>query len=242
LWSGTSANYGSGSATRTATAGSRAVFGFTGTSASWIGYRGPVAGIARIYIDDAFVTDVDAYAAVKEAQATLFSANGLTPGPHTLTIEATGLKNAASGAALVIVDAFDATLSSAPSIRRFQQTDATYPVGPWEQSSTNPLYTGGTVAMSDTAGARAEFTFTGTGVRWIGQRAFGGGIARVFLDGQFVADFDTYAPIQEEFQAVMFEATGLSPGSHTLRVEVTGLKNAASRASTIFVDGFDVIQ
>jgi hypothetical protein len=140
------------------------------------------------------------------------------------------------------VDAFDATLSSAPSIRRFQQTDATYPVGPWEQSSTNPLYTGGTVAMSDTAGARAEFTFTGTGVRWIGQRAFGGGIARVFLDGQFVADFDTYAPIQEEFQAVMFEATGLSPGSHTLRVEVTGLKNAASRASTIFVDGFDVIQ
>lgn len=241
-WSGTSANYGSGSATRTATAGSRAVFSFTGTSVSWIGYRGPVAGIARIYVDGAFVTDVDAYAAVKQVQATLFSANGLAAGPHTLTIEATGLKNAASGAALVIVDAFEVTLSSAPSVRRFQQTDATYPVGAWEQSSTNLLYTGGTIAFSDTTGARVEFTFTGSDVRWIGQRAFGGGIARVFLDGQFVADIDTYSPIQEEFQAVMFRATGLSPGSHTLRVEVTGLKNAASQANRIFVDAFDVIQ
>jgi hypothetical protein len=76
----------------------------------------------------------------------------------------------------------------------------------------------------------------------VGQRLFDGGIARVYIDGVLIADVDTWAPLQEEFQAAMFVATGLSPGSHTLRIEVTGTKNPSSPATRIVVDAFDVIQ
>jgi hypothetical protein len=242
-WSGTSPNYGSGSATRSVTAGARAELRFVGTAAKWIGYRGPVAGIARVYVDGVLAGEVDAYAPVKQVQAELFSATGLAAGPHTMTIEVTGLRNAASGNAIIVVDAFDVTLpASMPAVFRAQQTDATYPVGPWEQSSPNQLFTGTTIAFSSTAGARAEFAFTGTGVRWIGQRGFANGIARVYLDGVHVADVDSHAPIQEEFQAVQFSTSGLAAGTHTLAIEVTGTRNPAASGTRIVVDGFDVIR
>lgn len=242
-WSGTSANYGSGSAARSATAGARADFTFTGTSVTWIGMRGPQNGIARVYLDGAFAADVDAFATAKEVQAALFSATGLPAGSHTLTIEVTGSRNAAATGAVVVVDAFDITLPAAPpAVRRFQQTDAAYPAGAWEQSTTNYLYSGGTVAFSTTAGSIAEFTFAGTGVRWLGERAFAGGIARVFVDGVLAGEVDTYAPNQEEFQAVMFGASGLAAGTHTIRIEVTGLKNPAASGTRVLVDAFDVIQ
>ncbi len=37
-------------------------------------------------------------------------------------------------------------------------------------------------------------------------------------------------------------AAGLAAGSHTLRIEVTGTKNAASTDAIVAVDAFDVIQ
>ena len=242
-WSGTSPNYGSGSAARSLTAGSRAELRFVGTGARWIGYRGPAAGIARVYIDGVLTGEVDAYAPVKQVQAELFSTSGLAAGPHTMTIEVTGLKNAAAGNAIIVVDAFDVTLPPAmPAVSRLQQGDATYPTGPWEQSTPNPLFTGTTIAHSSTAGARAEFTFTGTGVRWIGQRGFANGMARIYLDGVHVADVDSHAPMQEEYQAVQYSVSGLAAGAHTLTIEVLGTRNPASSGTRIVVDGFDVIR
>jgi hypothetical protein len=238
-WSGTSANYGSGSTARSAVAGSRATFTFTGTSVTWIGTRGPDRGIARVYLDGVLAAELDTYATPKQLYAPLYSAQGLSPGSHTLAIEATGLKNPASTNTFVFVDAFDVTLSSASPVRRLQQTDATYSGG-WQSSTTNLLYTGGTMAFATAAGSTAQFTFTGTSVRWIGERLFDGGIARVYLDGVAVADIDTYAAIQEEFQAAMFTASGLAPGSHTIRIELTGGKNPASTGTRVVVDAFDI--
>jgi hypothetical protein len=77
-------------------------------------------------------------------------------------------------------------------------------------------------------------------VRWIGYRTFYGGIARVLLDGVEVAQVDTFAPVEEEFQAVMYAATGLPGTSHTLTIENTGLKNAAAQNTWVTVDAFDV--
>jgi hypothetical protein len=242
-WSGTSGNFGSGFTMRSAAAGSRATFTFSGTSVAWIGTRGPDRGIARAYLDGALVAEVDAYAASKQLLVPLYSVQGLTSGSHTLAVEVTGLKNPASSNVFGFIDAFDVTLPSpAPQVRRFQQTDAAYPTGVWQTSSANMLYTGGTMANSNTAGSRAEFTFTGSSIRWVGQRLFDGGIARVYLDGVAVVDVDTYAPIQEEFQAAIFSATGLTPGTHTLRIEVLGTKNPSSQGTRIVVDAFDVIQ
>ena len=85
-----------------------------------------------------------------------------------------------------------------------------------------------------------NFSFTGPAVRWIGYRTFYGGIARVLLDGVEVAQVDTFAPLEEEFQAVMYAATGLPGTSHTLTIVNTGLKNAAAQNTWVTVDAFDV--
>jgi hypothetical protein len=242
-WSGTSPNYGSGSATRSATAGARAEFTFVGTAVRWIGYRGPVAGIARVFVDGALAGEVDAYASIKQVRAELFSAAGLSPGSHTIAIEVTGSRNPSASNAVIVVDAFDVTLPAGlPVVTRFQQTAAAYPVGPWEQSSPNPLYTGATVAFTTTAGARADFSFTGSGVRWIGHRAFANRFARVYLDGVHVADVNTIAPVQEEFQAVLFGVTGLTDGPHTLSIVMLDPQEPAAATNRIIVDAFDVIR
>jgi hypothetical protein len=241
-WSGTCPSFGSGSAAQTRTAGAQATVSFSGTGVSWIGFRSPFAGIARVLVDGAFMSEVDTYAATEEVQKVLFSAVGLSDGPHTLTVEVTGQKNAASSDSLVIVDAFDISLSpSVPAVTRLQQTDpaATY-AGSWSPATGLDLWSGETVTFSAAAGAQATLTFTGTAVRWIGQRSFSGGIARVLLDGVEVAQVDTFAPVEEEFQAAMFTATGLANTSHTLTIEGTGLKNPSSFNTWIIVDAFDI--
>jgi hypothetical protein len=128
---------------------------------------------------------------------------------------------------------------------RFDQTDpsVTYTAGwltngtvekrPWSERSG---------AYINTAGAQATFTFTGTSVKWIGARGPWGGIARVFLDGTLVAgSVDTYAST-EQFQenAILFSAAGLSAGTHSLRIEVTGTRNGAAVDTVVAVDAFDV--
>ncbi len=238
-WSGSSGNYGTGTAVYTRSA--QATISFTGTAVSWIGLLAPWTGMARVLVDGAFVANVDTYAPTEQVQAVLYTATGLADGPHTFTVDVSGQKNAASTDSLVIVDAFDVTLSpSAPTITRYQETDpATSYTGTWSTAGLS-FWSGETASYSGAAGDTATFTFTGTAVRWIGQRAFTGGIANVFLDGVFQAQVDTYVPLQEEYQAAMYVTTGLANTSHTLAIEVTGQKNPFSQGTWVFVDAFDV--
>jgi len=133
-------------------------------------------------------------------------------------------------------------LGKATMTRRIDQTSPsiTYTAG-WVQDGSSRPWSGGTAAYSSTAGTQATFTFTGTSVSWIGARGPQTGIARVVLDGVLVAEVDTYKTT-EEIQANVYSATGLAAGNHTLTIEVTGLKSAASTATYIVVDAFDVTQ
>ena len=78
-------------------------FSFTGTSVSWIGCVKESIGRAKIYIDGALVEEVNMWRPVpiEGYQRTIFRADGLTNGPHTLTIEVV------SSGSFVVVDAFD---------------------------------------------------------------------------------------------------------------------------------------
>ncbi len=87
--------------------GSEVRLSFTGTGVHWIGYRDEWSGIARIYVDGVLAGTVDTYASPAEAQATLFSMEGLAAGDHTLEIRVTGERSGASGGAWVWVDAFE---------------------------------------------------------------------------------------------------------------------------------------
>jgi hypothetical protein len=132
-------------------------------------------------------------------------------------------------------------LGKATMPTRIEQTapsSVTYTAG-WFQDGSSRPWSGGSAACSTTAGAQATLSFTGTSVSWIGARGPQTGIARVLLDGALVAEVDTYKTT-EEIQANVFSATGLAAGKHTLTIEVTGRKNAASTDTYIVVDAFDV--
>lgn len=89
------------------------------------------------------------------------------------------------------------------------------------------------------AGASASFTFTGTGIRWIGNRQSNQGLADVRLDNVLVAaGLDTYAATPE-YQAVLFEKSDLPMGAHTIKITATNKKNPASSNAFVTLDAFD---
>ena len=216
--------------------GAQATLPFNGTGISWIGYRGPDAGIARVYIDGSVAGQVDLYSPEVRVQSVVFSSAPLADANHSFTVEATGTRNAASSGTRVVVDAFSVTT---PGTRYEETEPAVVYAGDWTHGNLNRAWSMGTVAVGNAAGARATFTFTGTAVSWISTKKPTTGIARVYLDGAFVTEVDTYAP-SDGLQKVVFKATGLASGTHTLAIEATGRKNAASSSAYVVVDAFDV--
>jgi hypothetical protein len=230
--------WSAGDAKVAASAGAQATLRFRGTSAAWRGYRGPDAGIARVYVDGAFAAEVDLYSPTHFVQDAVYTAGGLADGQHTITVEATGLRNPSSSAARVVVDAFDV---AAPGVRSQETDPAVAYSGTWTHGNRNRTWSEGTASVSATAGARASFSFSGTEVRWVGFRAARTGIANVYLDGVFVAEVDTYAAGAEGYQATAYTLSGLAPGAHTLVIEATGRRNPAATNNYVVVDAFDVV-
>jgi hypothetical protein len=228
-WSG-------GTATLASLPGAQATLSFNGTAVSWIGAKGPQLGIASVSLDGAAPVQVDTYAPAEQIQAEVFRADNLADTSHTLSVQASGLKNGASSDAAIVIDGFEVT---APGVR-VQETNAAiaYSAG-WIPDNRDKAYSEGISAESNTTGAQATFTFVGTGVRWIGARGPQTGTARVFLDGVAVADIDTFA-LTEGPQHTDFAVTGLARTTHTLTVQVTG-KNPAATNAWILIDAFDVV-
>jgi len=108
-------------------------------------------------------------------------------------------------------------------------------------TSTGVTLSGDFAVIAPDAGATATFTFSGTGVSWIGFKCERCGIARVHLDGAVVATVDTYAASRPAASGSLYSTTGLAAGSHTLVIEVTGTNNASSVGPFIVVDAFDVM-
>lgn len=214
------------------TPGAKVTLAFRGTAISWSGYRGPDAGIALVQVDGGVASEVDTYAPTSRIQDAVFSAKGLADTNHTLTIEVSGRKNAASAGARIFVDAFDV---STPG-RRFQEEDAAIAYsGPWNHDNRNRTWSEGSAATTSTAGATVTFAFTGTSVSWIGCRKASTGLAKVYIDGAFIRQIDTYeVPPIEGYQHTIFRADGLASGAHTLTIE------AVVTGSIVVVDAFDV--
>ena len=87
--------------------GSRVTVSFEGTGISWIGYRDEWSGVANVYVDGIEKTQIDTYLTPSRAQGTLYTITNLLPGPHTLTVEATGARSESSKGSWVWVDSFD---------------------------------------------------------------------------------------------------------------------------------------
>ena len=220
-------------AQETTTAGATVTLSFRGTAISWVGYTGPDGGIATVQIDGGAPTQVDTYSPTAKYQPVVFTSGGLSDANHTLTITATGQKNAASSSSRIVVDAFDVINPG----RRYEESDpAVSRTGSWDNRDSR-VWSEGHALASPFTGDTVTFTFNGTSVAWIGcRKGSASGTGRVTLDGVVQGDIylgETY-PI-EGYQMTVWRKEGLAPGPHTLTIEVVN-----TNGNYVVVDAFDV--
>jgi hypothetical protein len=245
-YSNNNASNTGGVAALTNTGGSRATITFNGTGISWIGVLDGWSGLATVYLDGQMKV-IDTYAAVTRYQQVIYSARGLSAGPHTLAIEVTHERGTNTQGSWIWIDAFEIENGSgipggitATTGRIEENNPALILTGRW-YANNNLAHSGGSSALAMDAGSRVTINFTGTGINWIAYRDEWSGIARVYLDGEMKTSIDTYlAPSQA--RAVLYNVGGLAPGTHSLIIEATGTRNASSKGSWVWVDAFDVVQ
>jgi len=89
---------------------------------------------------------------------------------------------------------------------------------------------------SSEAGAAAEWSFSGNQVRILGAVGPDGGLADVYIDGaKQPAGMDCYCP-DRRFQQVLFSKSGLSRGSHALKIVARGGGNPIAGGATVRID------
>ncbi|PYH01891.1 beta-galactosidase [Arthrobacter stackebrandtii] len=117
--------------------------------------------------------------------------------------------------------------------------------GNWGKSNGEAWAAGnykGTETFSDKAGDSVEYKFTGAGIRVIAAQSVNHGYGDVYIDGVKVGQTNTYRGQNANFQYVAFQQDGLDPAvEHTIKIVVTGQKDAASSGTFVTIDAFDVI-
>jgi len=231
----TNTNMSGGSYRYTNTAGSSATIEFTGTRFEWVTAKNNTFGQAWVSLDGGVPELVDLYAPSVQYRQTVWSTGKITDGRHTVSITAAGTKNASSTGTYVGVDRLDMVGTIQPV--RYDQTQSRVAYdGAWG-TSTNSLMSDGSYTYLGGAGA-ANVTFRGTSIAWVTAKNSSFGIANVYVDGALSAVVDLYSPTVQ-YQQTVWDSGVLAEGTHTLRIEWTGTKNASSSGTFIGVDALD---
>jgi len=138
-------------------------------------------------------------------------------------------------------DDADSSAHVAPAVlgALYQQTDSRLAYsGTWKTVTTS-YASGGSFRYANSSGASVNVAFTGTYVAWIAKKSPVYGKAKLILDGEAPFTIDLYSPSVRWKQKV-WEKT-LSDGTHTLRIEWTGLKTTGATDTNIGVDAFNVV-
>jgi hypothetical protein len=108
----------------------------------------------------------------------------------------------------------------------------------WKRVATTKAL-GGSYVVEHRAGATASWTFTGTAITWITATGPRSGRAQVWVDGVKKRDVNNYAA--GAHWKVARSVSGLSAGTHTVKIVVLGRKGAkGARDTQVVVDGFKV--
>lgn len=96
----------------------------------------------------------------------------------------------------------------------------------------------GSERFTGRAGDNVQYSFTGSGVRYLGMKQPNMGKADIYIDGTLAqSGIDAYASTVTK-QVPLFEKTDLAAGPHTIKVVCTGTKNAASSGTVCALDAF----
>jgi hypothetical protein len=180
-------------------------------------------GSRVVYGSDYDLQTIDGYAAQYSDVYLIEAASPATVTPPPVTVPAPA----------------PAPAPTAPTTVVYQQNSSAVKLtGTWFPNS-GAFNSGGSATLAMDQGSQAIFTFTGTGVQWIGYRDAWSGIAHVYLDGALKGTIDTYSA-NEQAQAVIYSTSGLIDTRHTLTIVVNGTHDAISAGAWVWVDAFDV--
>jgi subtilisin family serine protease len=238
-WAGSASQ---GSFRYTGTKNAAALVNFKGTSVELLAKKGPGYGQALVSIDGGEPVTVDLYSAGQAFKQSVYSSGELDYGPHTLTIECKGAKNASSGGFLVDVDALRivGVVTPGPVLTRFQQDASVIGyTGNWGKSSSWSA-SGGSFKYAASAGAGLRVTFDGTYLAWVAKTGPWYGKALVTLDDGQPFYVDLYS-LTDKYGQTVYKTGLLKPGRHSLTIRWTGLKHWGGRAAQINADAFDVL-
>jgi len=186
------------------------------------------------------LTQTDASAAVPPSNPSIIEQARINPDDHTQFIE---LRHANSTSTARDQTHIAVDLAARSTYTYDDRDPALQYTGAWSHVGAEQSYTAAdylqTESFSNTAGDSVTVPFTGTSVRWISSKDSNHGIADVYLDDSLVATVDGYGPSKAS-QQVFYAADGLSAGPHTLKIVVTGTKNAAATGTFVVVDAIDV--
>ncbi|MGW2639158.1 RICIN domain-containing protein [Streptomyces sp. NPDC001348] len=201
---------------------------FTGKGVVTIPVRSPGDGTKTLWLAPSGTTAFAAGPTMTRASGTSTTINvPQAPGDyHLYVVDAQGNASAASNA--LVRQRWNHVDDKAPGV--------TYS-GTWSNwNDTKDM--NGSEKFTSTAGNYAEFSFTGSGVRYLGMTQPNMGKVDVYLDGTLAqAGIDAYASTVTK-QVPLFEKTDLAAGPHTIRVVCTGTKNAASSSTVCALDAF----
>jgi len=149
-----------------------------------------------------------------------------TPATYPVTVTATDTNGASNSAS------FNWTVLSQQTTVQDSSPLITY--GYW-QGVTDTAASGGTYRQNAFASGHAQFTFSGTAVKWATIKGPDKGIASVTIGGVSKGKFDLYSATKTPS---VLAFSGLGTGSHTIKIVVTGTKNSASSGYNVPIDAF----
>ena len=149
-----------------------------------------------------------------------------------------------SGDLVCIEDAFRSSYVTArrmvSAYTRYEQSDSHLAyAGTWSTSTTTSA-SGGDFLYANGSGASVTIGFTGTYLGLIAKKSSVYGIAKVTLDDKTPVMVDLYSS-STVYQQKVWNTGTLAAGSHTVKIEWTGTKNASATDTNIGLDGLDLI-
>jgi hypothetical protein len=106
--------------------------------------------------------------------------------------------------------------------------------------SRSANFSGMSSSHSNIGNSKAVFSFSGTGITWIGTKSNSQGIAKVYIDGELRSYIDQFNETQEDMLG-LYSIRDLVYGPHTIIIEVTNRKNPKSAGYRIEIDAFDIV-
>jgi hypothetical protein len=153
----------------------------------------------------------------------------VAPGPHVIEVQAVGSDSTFSD-----IDAFAVDIATVGAGTYDDPHAQIKYFGYWSpQTGVADAY-GNTLHWSNVAGAFNRFTFTGSQITYVYSKAANRGKAAITIDGVNKGYVDLYASATQRQQSTTF--SNLGSGTHTIHIQVSGLKNQASTDYFVDVD------